>query len=183
MKKLLFTVALIFVSAHIFAQNDDNFSIILSQNAADAALVTKLENFKAGGIEKELNLDSISVQQIIDTALSYKGTPHCMGGVSHSCIDCSGLLYMTFKSNGVDVPHSSQELARYGSIIIDADSLQRGDLVFFIKTYNTSKVITHSGIFLGDGEFIHTSASRGVVISKISSSYYQNHYIFGTRVF
>lgn len=183
MKKLVILSLMMILGLLSFSQNDDNFSILLSQKSDDANLVSKLEAFRDAGIEKDLILDDVTIQQIIDTALSYKGTPHCMGGVTHNCIDCSGLLYVTFKNNGVSIPHNSQDIARYGSIILDQDSLKKGDLVFFVKTYSTSKVITHSGIYLGDGDFIHTSSSRGVVISNLSSSYYQEHYIFGTRIF
>jgi len=183
MKKILVILIFVTFASSIFAQTTDNFSVLLNQKASDTELVTKLENFRASGIENDLQLDSVSIEQIIDTALSYKGTPHCMGGVTHTCIDCSGLLFVTFNSCGVNVPHSSQEMARFGLIIIETDSLKRGDLVFFVKTYNTSKVITHSGIYLGEGDFIHTSSSRGVIISNLSSSYYKEHYIFGTRIF
>ncbi len=159
------------------------FDMVLKLKSNDTELVKKLESFKANGIEKNLSLDKVEIDAMIDTAKSYLGTPHCMGGITHKCIDCSGLLYVTFKAFDVDVPHNSQEMARYGKIIPNADSLKRGDLVFFVKTYNTSKVITHSGIYLGNDQFIHTSARNGVVISTLSSDYYKKHFIFGTRIF
>lgn len=182
MKKSLTFLLLIILSISTFAQ-ENNFDLLLEQKSDDTELVTKLTKFRDSGIGLELELDSLTPQQIIDTAKSYIGTPHCMGGVSHKCIDCSGLLYATFKNNGVRVPHGSEAMAHYGEVILNIDSLQAGDLVFFVKTYNTSKVITHSGIYIGNYEFIHTSSSKGVVISNLKSNYYQEHYIFSTRVF
>jgi hypothetical protein len=181
MKKLLL-FALIIMPFVTFSQSG-GFDKVVEINSGDNELVRKLKDFEKGGIEKTLPLTNVKINDLIDTAKSYLGTPHCMGGTSHQCIDCSGLLFVTFKSFAVAVPHNSQEIARYGKIIPFADSLKRGDLVFFVKTYNTSKVITHAGIYLGNGDFIHTSASHGVVISNLSSDYYKTHFIFGTRVF
>ena len=182
MKKI--TVILILLIASIFTTaQTDNFSLLLQQKSSDSVLVQKLKAFSQNGIELSLNLDSISPQQFIDTAKTYIGTPHCMGGISHSCIDCSGLLYASFKSLGINISRSSQDLARYGDIILEIDSLKTGDLIFFVNTYKTTKTITHSGIYIGDYQFIHTSSSRGVVISNIQGSYYLKHYIFSTRIF
>ena len=182
MKKTLTLLVLLTITFFAQAQTD-NFQLLLEQKSEDSELVTKLNTFKQGGIEKKLSLESITPEQLIDTAKTYIGTPHCMGGISHDCIDCSGLLYASFKSFGVNVPHSSQEIARYGDIILDIDSLKTGDLIFFVGTYNTSKTITHAGIYIGDYEFIHTSASKGVMVSNLKSNYYEKHYIFSTRVF
>ncbi len=169
-----------FFSVLSLSQDKKTFSILSEKHPT---LSSSLSDFKKNGVEKILKTDSISVQQLIDSAKSFLGTPHCMGGISHSCIDCSGLIYASFKCCGIDVPHSSQALARYGKIIIEPDSLIKGDLIFFVNTYSTSKFITHAGIYVGDLDFIHTSASRGVVISNLKSNYYKKHFIFGTRIF
>ncbi|GAO31314.1 cell wall lytic activity [Geofilum rubicundum JCM 15548] len=61
--------------------------------------------------------------------------------------------------------------------------MQRGDLVFFIRSYKTSKYITHSGIYLGNNEFIHASSSQGVTTTSLSNSWWSERFIFGTRIF
>jgi murein DD-endopeptidase / murein LD-carboxypeptidase len=182
MKKALSILALLVITFFAQAQTD-NFSLLLEQKAGDNELVGKLETFKQGGIEKDLILDDIQPEQLIDSAKKYLGTPHCMGGVTTKCIDCSGMIMASFGDLGVSLPHSSQDISRFGDIILNVDSLKTGDLVFFVGTYNTSKTITHAGIYIGDYEFIHTSASKGVMISNIKSNYYVKHYIFATRVF
>ena len=159
------------------------FKILLQQKANDTLLYKRLLRFEKQGIEKHLKTNSASADALIDTAMTYLGTPHCMGGLTHNCIDCSGLLYISFKKTGVKVPHNSEDLARYGKIIPYIDSLKRGDLVFFVNTYPTQKLITHSGIYLDSCKFIHTSSTRGVVISDLQDKYYKEHFIFGTRIF
>lgn len=151
---------------------------------SDVVLSSKLNAFKQGGIEKYLKVSYSDMQKVIAEAKTYMGTRHVMGGLSRSGIDCSGLLYVSFQANGVtNIPRTAEEFARYGNIIINTNDLQAGDLVFFTNTYKTSKLITHTGICITKGEFIHTSSSKGVMISKINDPYYwRNKFLFGTRI-
>lgn len=143
----------------------------------------RLNEFMDAGVEKELDTRRITPDEIISTARKYLGVPHCMGGKTMKCIDCSGLLAVVFASHGMQLPHSSEEQARYGKIIPERGSLEKGDLVFFIRTYSTSRFITHSGIYLGDNKFIHTSTSLGVTITSLDDPWWNERYLFATRVF
>lgn len=143
----------------------------------------KLENFMNGGIEKDLVTYNISPGEIIHSAKKYIGVPHCMGGASERCMDCSGLLMKVFSEHGIALPHNSQEQARFGQIISRMEELKKGDLVFFIRSYRTHRFITHSGIYTGNHEFIHTSSSKGVTISSLDNPWWNEKFIFGTRIF
>ncbi|WP_227625915.1 C40 family peptidase [Geofilum rubicundum] len=157
-----------------------------SQNGQDTVIKTdnrELEKFMEQGFEKPLNTSRTSASEIIRTARKYLGVPHCMGGTTFNCMDCSGLLFTTFGEHGIEVPRSSEEQARYGRYIGNRSELQRGDLVFFIRSYKTSKYITHSGIYLGNNEFIHASSSQGVTTTSLSNSWWSERFIFGTRIF
>jgi cell wall-associated NlpC family hydrolase len=136
-----------------------------------------------GGTEKGINARNTSSDEIISTARKYLGVPHCMGGTTMKCMDCSGLLVTVFGKYGIKLPHNSEEQGRYGKIIKRMDELKKGDLVFFIRSYKTNRFITHSGIYIGDNKFIHTSSTVGVTITSLSDPWWNEKFIFGTRVF
>ena len=135
------------------------------------------------GIEKGINTQNTSADEIIKTAQKYLGVPHCMGGTTMKCMDCSGLLLTVFAKNGIHLPHNSEEQARYGKIINRSDKLIKGDLVFFIESYKTHHFITHSGIYVGNNNFIHASSKSGVTITSLNDPWWKEKFIFGTRVF
>jgi cell wall-associated NlpC family hydrolase len=152
-------------------------------NISNSAEKQKLRNFMKGGVEKSLDTHNVTPDDLIETARKYLGVPHCMGGTSMKCIDCSGLLVTVFASHGIRLPHNSEEQARYGTIITDTGKLKKGDLVFFIRSYRTTRFITHSGIYVGDNKFIHTSTSLGVTITLLNDPWWQERFLFGTRIF
>lgn len=143
----------------------------------------QLNEFMDAGVEKPLDTGSVTPDEIISTARRYLGAPHCMGGKTMKCIDCSGLLAVVFASHAIQLPHNSEEQARYGKIIGDRKNLKKGDLVFFVRTYTTGRFITHSGICTGDRKFIHTSTSLGVTITSLDDPWWKGRYLFGTRIF
>lgn len=153
------------------------------ENTSHASDSKELKSFLAEGSGKYLNTGNTTPGDIIKTARKYLGVPHCMGGSSMKCTDCSGLVMAVFAEHNISLPHGSEEQARYGKIIRNKSQLRKGDLVFFINSYKTSKYITHAGIYLGNNEFIHTSSKKGVIISSLDNTYWKDKFIFGTHVF
>lgn len=117
---------------------------------------------------------------IIRTAKQYIGVPYVWAGTSPSGFDCSGLVYYVFKQHGISLNRTAKTQYQHGTFI-PKGNLQPGDLVFFENTYTTG--ISHVGIYIGDGQFIHASSSKGVTISSLSNTYWAGHYYGARRVF
>lgn len=127
------------------------------------------------------SVDRSTVARMIDFGKKYLGTRYVYGGESPSVgFDCSGFTKYVFSSIGIDLPRTADSQATVGTNI-DRSSLVPGDLVFF-KTLG-SKSINHAGIYIGNGQFIHASSGAGkVMISSLSSGYYNEHYATARRV-
>lgn len=150
----------------------------------DAANKKEWKAFFEMGVERNVDCSKNDLENAIELANEFLGTPHCMGGTSKECIDCSGLMYVVFNKLNIELDgRTAQDFARYGKLELNQDKLQRGNLVFFTNTYKSSDLVTHVGLVLGEGKFIHTSASRGVMVSNYESQgYWQSHFIFGTKL-
>ena len=147
-------------------------------------LISKYNEFKIQGVEKDIDFKKNIIENVIDTAFSFLGTPNKYGGIDKTGIDASALVYISISKNSkIQFPRIAQEMARYGKQITDPDKLKRGDLVFFFDTYEINRIITSVGIYIGNGEFIHSSTSDGVTISQINDPYYwKNKFFYGTRI-
>jgi cell wall-associated NlpC family hydrolase len=92
------------------------------------------------------------------------------GGTDRSGIDCSGLTSAMYLSvAGLSLPRLSEDQFRCGNAI-SFNELRPGDLVFFVAL--SQRVIDHVGIYLGETQFVHASASKGVVVSSLRQDYY-----------
>lgn len=120
--------------------------------------------------------DSAFVDQLISKAAENIGTRYRSGGTTTEGFDCSGLMCYTFSSCDIKLPRSSIEMASYGSRV-DAQSAQKGDLIFF-KTRGSGR-INHVGMVIevidGEIKFIHSASHGGVMISSTKESYYEKN--------
>ena len=120
---------------------------------------------------------------IINEAKNYLGVRYRAGGTTTQGMDCSGLVTAVFNEFDFKLPRSSKDMATVGEKV-DPNEIAPGDLVFF-KT-NGRSVINHVGIVTDvDGEnfkFIHSSTSKGVIISSNNEPYYKRSFVQANRV-
>jgi hypothetical protein len=97
-----------------------------------------------------------NISSIISVARKMMGTPYLWGGTSDKGADCSGFVKTAFYANGIILARDASQQALYGQPVdfTDMNNLQPGDLLFF---GSSAQHITHVGIYLGKGEFIHSS--------------------------
>lgn len=132
--------------------------------------------------EKPKQVINEAGQAVIDYAVQFIGTPYVWAGNSLTTgVDCSGFVNEVMKNFGIALHRSSYDMASNG-VPVEKSDLQAGDLVFF--NANGSGGISHVGIAMGDGQYIHASngASYGVVISDLNSSYSSRSYVTARRV-
>jgi len=120
---------------------------------------------------------------LVKVAKSFVGAPYKYGGESVKGLDCSAYVKKIYDIFDVQLPRSARDQFKSG-IKINKDNLLVGDLVFF-RTKRYAKYPTHVGIFIGDGNFIHSSSGHnrlGVKIDSLSSDFYSKTYVGATRV-
>lgn len=120
---------------------------------------------------------SVNSSELVATAKDLIGTKYRGGGTTKAGFDCSGFVSYVYNDLGVSLPRTSSGMYASGSKI-DKSDLSSGDLVFF----NTSgRGVSHVGIYIGDGKFIHSSTSKGVKIDKLSDPYYWGDRYVGAK--
>ena len=123
------------------------------------------------------------IANLIETATDKLGMPYKAAGTTVSGFDCSGLVLTTFASENIKLPRSSFEQSKIGKII-KPDDAKKGDLIFF-KT-NKSDRINHVGLIVeinsSEIKFIHSSSSKGVIISSTKEVYYKNSFAQTNRI-
>ncbi len=117
-------------------------------------------------------------RSIIQTSMNYIGVPYVFGGTTPNGFDCSGYVRYVFSNAGIYLPRMADEQYAVGSYV-SMNELTAGDLVFF-STYEAGP--SHVGIYLGNGNFINASSSRGVAIDSLNSSYWGSCYIGARRI-
>ena len=113
--------------------------------------------------------------KLVNDALKNIGSPYKYGGVTKKGYDCSGLIFTTFKDNDIILPRTSIDMSKIGRFI-ESNDAKKGDFIFF-KT-NGETIINHLGMIVdvdnNEIKFIHSSSSKGVIISSINETYYSN---------
>ena len=123
-----------------------------------------------------------SADALVREAEQWLGTPYRYGGSEKGVgTDCSGLTMEVYRrAAGIRIPRNSAEQQRFCTPL-KRDNLRAGDLVFFSSSKGHGGV-SHVGIYVDEGVFVHASSSRGVIASNLSENYYDSHFHSAGRV-
>ncbi len=121
-------------------------------------------------------------KKLLDYAKFFKGGKYVWGGTTPKGFDCSGYVQYLYKKHGVNLPRTAWSQSKKGLAIAKKD-LQKGDLLFFLTDKKRGIPVTHVGIYLGNGEFIHAaSKKKGIIISPITHGSYADTFVSARRV-
>ncbi|MBW7674499.1 C40 family peptidase [Chryseobacterium chendengshani] len=155
----------------------------ISKSKNSAKTTSKSENLRNLESDFDGRLSG-SMKSILKDAERYLGAPYKFAGNSSDGFDCSGLTAKVFNENGLKLPRRSADQANAGKNI-DVKEAKPGDLLFF-ATAGGNKV-SHVGIVYsiesnGEIKFIHSSTSKGVIISSLNEKYWNKAYLHTQRV-
>ncbi len=125
-----------------------------------------------------MKVEAATPTELTAEASKYIGVKYVYGGTSVNGFDCSGYTQYVFKQLGYSIPRTTSSQWETGSAVSKANLIV-GDLVFF---NTTGRVASHVGIYIGDGQFIHSGTSTGVTKASINSSYWASKFNGGRRV-
>ena len=123
--------------------------------------------------------EAASLDPVLETALALLGSPYRDGGTTPDGFDCSGFTQWVFAQHGVALPRETR--AQFGvGVVVDAGLVASGDLLFFSTV---APGPSHVGIAIDEDRFVHAPSARGVVrVERLSTSYWQQHFIGARRI-
>lgn len=122
-------------------------------------------------------------EKVIETAMTFSGVKYKYGGETKKGMDCSGLIFVALNENDISFPRVSHQMANQGKRI-KIKEVKKGDLLFF-KTSKRGKNINHVGLVVDVGNeirFIHSTTSRGVIVSSLREGYWNSAFVKATRI-
>ncbi len=162
-------------SSKVIIGSNSNEAINLSKTITTADVNTNSRN---------LNSSESKAYNIVEYAKQFKGVRYKFGGATKSGMDCSGLVFESFRAFNIILPRISRDMAKNGEKI-SLNDVEEGDLLFF-KTGNRRNDISHVGLVVssrkGNIEFIHSTTSAGVIISSITENYWDRTFAEARRI-
>lgn len=174
--------------------SDDNYNLIATKQRMKNPVSNNIEVISYNSeIPNNIEVISYGSQRATDTthiiksvewnAKSFLGTPYVWAATGPSRFDCSGFTQWVYRDVGINIPRVSRDQAKVGSYVM-YKNLQKGDMVFFDTKKRRSGIVTHVGIYLGNGNFIHaSSAAKKVVVYNFNKKkFYKERFLWGRRV-
>ena len=162
--------------------HDEKCEIMMDHNTSKIVLISKEHISSSSHQDKESNVGTSEskTDKLISLAKSKLGNSYMPAKAGPDHFDCSGFVYYLFKTNDISIPRSSLTQSKSGKKLT-REELKKGDILFF-DTANRNHV-NHSGVYLGDGKFIHSSSGKayGVTISDLDKGFYPDKFRWGIR--
>jgi cell wall-associated NlpC family hydrolase len=149
----------------------------LAQNEPTRLFSVPRENFASQAVVEE----EPATRSVLQRAMGFLGMRYRLGASGGKRgIDCSQLTRLSYEQAGIELPWTAALQFHHGAEVLP-DELSPGDLVFFRNTYKRG--ISHVGLYLGEGRFVHASGRHhGVVVSELAEPYYQSHWAGARRL-
>ncbi len=121
-------------------------------------------------------------ENILLNAKKHLGGKYVWGGTHPNGFDCSGYMQYIYKKEGVSIPRTAYAQSKVGKEV-SRFRLKKGDLLFFLTDKKRGIPITHVGMYIGDGKFIHAASKRkGIIITSLDDSKYSLLFVKATRI-
>ena len=151
-----------------------------SAKAAAQRITTAKKAAKKAG--KSYHLSTKDREALLRYARYFKGGKYVWGGTTPEGFDCSGYVQYLYKKHHINLPRTAWAQSKVGTPVAKS-ALQKGDLLFFLTDKSRGIPVTHVGIYLGNGRFIHAaSKKKGIIISPIDHGYYAKKFVTAKRV-
>lgn len=133
-------------------------------------------------VGKIYQISDIDRQKLLEDAKYFKGGKYVWGGTTPEGFDCSGYVQYLYKKHNINLPRTAWAQSKKGKTI-GRNELQKGDLLFFLTDKKRGIPITHVGIYIGNGNFIHAaSKKKGIIISPLTYGSYAQTFVSARRV-
>ena len=150
-----------------------------ARKRAERIAKAQQEAKKAG---KTYHISEADRKKLLEDAKYFKGGKYVWGGTTPQGFDCSGYVQYLYKKHNVNLPRTAWAQSKQGQSV-DKNSLEKGDLLFFLTDKKRGIPVTHVGIYLGNGQFIHAaSKKKGIIISPVHHGYYADKFVSAKRV-
>jgi cell wall-associated NlpC family hydrolase len=162
--------------------HDEKCEIMMDHNTSKIVLISKEHIPALSHQDKETNVTvtESKTDKLISLAKSKLGNSYEPAKAGPDHFDCSGFVYYLFKTNDISIPRSSLTQSKSGKKLT-REELKKGDILFFDTAHRNH--VNHSGVYLGDGKFIHSSSGKayGVTISDLDKGFYPDKFRWGIR--
>ena len=128
------------------------------------------------------HISALDKQKLLEDAKYFKGGRYVWGGTTPEGFDCSGYVQYLYRKHNVNLPRTAWAQSKKGEVV-EIENLQKGDLLFFLTDKKRGIPVTHVGIYMGNGNFIHAaSKKKGIIISPLTHGSYAKTFVSARRV-